>query len=150
MSGWVTFPLKKESERQMPVIFLPALYSKWMLMANDVRKNSKPQKEKSSSIGFYCGLLTGQSVADYPSLTADFPEYPLDSYDAVFLATQQILNHQHNFTVKTSSDTGCYLLKTTISPALIRIRGSFPIVGPFLIARECRYFGFSPYLLKEK
>lgn len=100
--------IEKEPERQMPVLFIPALHSKWMLMANDIRENRKPTQEKSASLGFYCGLLAGQTSADYPSLTADLPKYTLDPYDAKFLATPRLLDPVFQVTVTNSGDTGRY------------------------------------------
>ena len=52
-------------------------------------------------------------------------------------------------TVVNSGDTGRYQVRAAVSPARIFIRGSLPVVPPFVMARECRYFGFSPYLMKE-
>lgn len=128
MSGWITYPLKKEPERQMPVLFIPALHSKWMLMANDIRENRKPTQEKSASLGFYCGLLAGQTSADYPSLTADLPKYTLDPYDAKFLATPRLLDPMFQVTVVNSGDTGRY-----------RSGQLFPLPG-FSYAALCRWF----------
>ena len=118
-------------------------------MANDIRENRRPAQEKSTSLGFYCGLLAGQTSADYPSLTADLPKYILDPYDAKFLATPRLLNPAIQVTVVSSGDPGQYQVRDALSPALFFIRGSLPVVPPFVMARECRYFGFSPYLMKE-
>ena len=85
MSGWVTFPLKntsEERERNRPVFFLPALHQKWMFMAQDA-KQDRPHNpnQHSTSIGFYCGLLRGQTFADSPFPDEDLPKYPMDPYD---------------------------------------------------------------------
>ena len=149
MSGWITYPTKRESERRMPVIFIPALQNKWTLLADDFRENQKPVLEKNASIGFYCGLLSGQTVVDFPSLTADLPEYFMEHYEARFLPTQAALDVSVQVAVVNSGNTGSYIIQNTSFCNTITVRGSLPVMPPFVMARECRYFGFSPYILKQ-
>ncbi len=149
MPGWITYPIKKETTRQMPVIFIPALHSKWMLIASDLRENSNPAQEKSASLGFYCGPLAGQTSAGYPSLTADLPEYAPAPYQAKFQMTPKLLDPAIRLHVASNGSTGCYHIVKTTASVQISIRGSLPVFPPFLMVRECRYFGFSPYLMNE-
>lgn len=155
MSGWVTFPLKnasEERERNRPVFFLPALHQKWMFMAQDAKQDptlTNPKSNHSTSIGFYCGLLRGQTFADYPSLTKDLPKYPMDPYDPVYLATSKIWNSSQSIHVTSDGSLGNYRILRLDFALSIKIRGSIPSVPPFLSVRECKYFRFSPYKLKQ-
>lgn len=150
MSGWITYPAGKELERRLPVILIPALQAKWMLLANDLRDNHRAILEKNASIGFYCGLLSGQTAADSPSLTADLPEYYMLPYEALFFPTQAALDVSVHLSVENSGEPGVYRILRTRTGDSFMIRGSLPPLPPFATVRECRYFGFSPYILKEK
>ena len=149
MPGWITYPERKEPERRMPVMFIPALQSRWMLMANDFRDNQKPLLEKNASLGFYCGLLSGQSAADHPSLTADLPEYVMAPYDARFLPTRKALDLAIRISVVNSGTDDVYRVASVFSVITVSQPGSLPVLPPFVMVHECRYFAFSPYILKQ-
>ena len=148
MPGWITYSAEKGAERRMPVIFIPALHSRWMLLAGDFRENQKPILENRASIGFFCGLLSGQTAADYPALSAD-PEYFMEPYEAVYLMTPAVLDLSVQVSVADSGLSGAYSIRDALSGVSVKVRGSLP-PSPVVTAYECRYFGFSPYILKEK
>ena len=150
MAGWITYSSDQDSSRRIPVIFIPALHSRWLLQASDLRENQKSVLERNTSLGFYCGLLAGQTAADYPSLTSDLPEYFMDPYEAFFLPTQSVYDGSIHLSVPGSAEPGSCILRDISSSVSLTVRGSLPVMPPFVMARECRYFGFSPYLLKQQ
>ena len=149
MPGWITYAPEKESVRRMPVIFIPALHSRWMLLAGDLREHQKPILEKKASLGFYCGLLSGQTAADYPPLAADLPEYCMGAYEPVYLLTPAALDLAVQVSVTDSGNTGVYSLRDLSPGVPVKVRVTLP-ASPAATVHECRYFGFSPYILKEK
>ncbi len=148
MPGWITYPGGKGPGRRMPVIFIPALHSRWMLLAGDFRENQKPLLEKKASIGFFCGLLSDQAAGDYPALSRDL-EYFMEPYDPVYLMTSAALDLSIRISVADSGLSGTYGFRDVLPGGALNVRGSLP-VSPAVTVYECRYFGFSPYILKEK
>ena len=148
MSGWIIFPQRQKNERKMPVLFLPELQKKWSFMAEDIR-NSGRTDGCSGSIGFYCGLLDGQSGTDHALLAEKTPDFPQGSYDDRFLVTEKVFDTALRISLRSIGKTGEYSVKNANSPVLLRVSGSVPVFPPFLIARQCLYFGFSPYILKK-
>ena len=127
----------------------PELRNKWSFMAEELHQSRCRENGRSVSIGFYCGLLDGQNSADYIPLADKKTGIPQEPYNARFLATDKILDTAFRITVKSDGSTGKYSVKDTNSPLRIRICGSVPVFPPFLLVRQCLYFGFSPYLLKR-
>ena len=73
----------------------------------------------------------------------------MEPYDPVYLMTSAALDLSVRISVADSGLSDTYSFRDVLSGGSLNVRGSLP-VSPAVTAYECRYFGFSPYILKEK